>query len=87
MSTAIMEISHDDLVVAEDNNTEESQEGQEVSQQLKGKKLSWKKLRRYDSLDIESSSVRGHRHGHGDSKVTFLFLFFLFLSFNISFFE
>ncbi|XP_062021295.1 potassium transporter 5-like [Rosa rugosa] len=32
-------------------------------QQLKGKKLSWQKLRRFDSLDIESRSVNGH-HGH-----------------------
>ncbi|GMY16856.1 potassium transporter 5-like [Fagus crenata] len=54
-----------DLV--EDNKTEESQEEQ-VPQQLKGKKLSWQKLRIYDSLDIESSSVRGH-HGHGSKTV------------------
>jgi hypothetical protein len=59
-----MEMSGD---LVEDNKTEESQEEQ-VPQQLKGKKLSWQKLRRYDSLDIESSSVRGH-HGHG-SKVS-----------------
>ncbi|KAM5563977.1 potassium transporter 5 [Rosa sericea] len=32
-------------------------------QQLKGKKLSWQKLRRFDSLDIESRSFNGH-HGH-----------------------
>ncbi|KAK9945538.1 hypothetical protein M0R45_011049 [Rubus argutus] len=32
-------------------------------QQLKGKKLSWQKLRRFDSLDIEARSVNSH-HGH-----------------------
>ncbi|KAB1203069.1 Potassium transporter 5 [Morella rubra] len=50
---------------------DKSEEAQEVveeadtpDQQLKGKKISWPKLRRYDSLDIESSSVRGHVPGH-----------------------
>jgi hypothetical protein len=42
---------------------------EEVSQELQEKKLSWKKLRRYDSLDIESRSFPGsHQHGHA-SKV------------------
>ena len=44
MSTAIMEISHDDVVVVEDNNTEESQEEQEVSQQLKREETFMEKL-------------------------------------------
>ncbi|KAI5680412.1 hypothetical protein M9H77_01639 [Catharanthus roseus] len=34
----------------------------EIPQQLKGKKLSWQKLRRYDSLDMESAKVRAHAH-------------------------
>ncbi|KAL4603637.1 hypothetical protein ACB092_10G138900 [Castanea dentata] len=51
--------------IAEDK-IEQSQEEEVPHQQLKGKKLSCHKLRRHDSLDIESSSVRG-LHGH-DSK-------------------
>lgn len=38
-----------------------------VSVELQGKKLSWQKLRRYDSLDMESRTVSGH-YGH-DAKV------------------
>ncbi|CAB4281530.1 unnamed protein product [Prunus armeniaca] len=33
------------------------------NQELKSKKLSWQKLRRYDSLDLESRSFTAH-HGH-----------------------
>ncbi|XP_023892774.1 potassium transporter 5 [Quercus suber] len=49
-------------VVEDNHKAEESQlEEEEVPPQLlKGKKLSWQKLRRFDSLDIESSSVGGH---------------------------
>lgn len=32
--------------------------------QLKGKKLSWHKLRRYDSLEMESGKLRGSSHHH-----------------------
>lgn len=54
--------------IAEDK-IEQSQEEEVSHQQLKAKKLSCHKLRRHDSLDIESNSVRGF-HGH-DSKVSF----------------
>lgn len=37
---------------------------EETSPQLNGRKLSWTKLRRADSLDIESASLGG-RHHHG----------------------
>lgn len=40
----------------------------EIPQQLKGKKLSWQKLRRYDSLDMESAKVRAHAH-HSSTTV------------------
>lgn len=44
-------------------NPEQSME--EVSTELNGKKL----LKRYDSLDLESSTVPGH-HGHGSKVCT-----------------
>ncbi|CAK9175965.1 unnamed protein product [Ilex paraguariensis] len=49
--------------ILKDSTIEVSQE--EFPQQLKEKKLSWQKLRRYDSLDVESGKLRhGHpRHG------------------------
>jgi hypothetical protein len=47
---------------------------EEVPQELKEKKLSWQKLRRYDSLDLESRSIPGHHHGH-HSKVCHQHLF------------
>ncbi|KAF8394545.1 hypothetical protein HHK36_020756 [Tetracentron sinense] len=53
-----------DVVTVEDT-TEESQE---VSHELNGKKLSWQKLRRLDSLVVESGKVHGHR-GHGSKDV------------------
>lgn len=43
------------------------EEEEAVSVQLQGKKLSWQKLRRNDSLDMESRTVSGH-YGR-DSKV------------------
>ncbi|KAA8543131.1 hypothetical protein F0562_021374 [Nyssa sinensis] len=54
--------------VLEDTNTEVSRE--EISQQLKAKTLSWQKLRRYDSLDIESGKLPGHpsHHSKGTEK-------------------
>ncbi|KAF8401512.1 hypothetical protein HHK36_012452 [Tetracentron sinense] len=50
-----------DVVVVEDT-TEESQKESKV---LKEKKLSWQKLRRFDSLELESGKV----HGHGSKAV------------------
>ncbi|GMY16854.1 potassium transporter 5-like [Fagus crenata] len=43
---------------------------EEVPQELKEKKLSWQKLRRYDSLDLESRSIPGHHHGHHSKALT-----------------
>ncbi|CAA2987673.1 potassium transporter 5-like [Olea europaea subsp. europaea] len=42
--------------VLQDDNTEE------IPQKLQGKKLSWNKLRRNDSLDMESGKFNGHHH-------------------------
>jgi hypothetical protein len=70
--SAVMEVS--DVVEEEDKSTEESQQEEvlpQQQQQLNGKKISWPKLRRYDSLDIESRTVKGHAHGHG-SKVSLI---------------
>ncbi|KAH0978545.1 hypothetical protein GBA52_028264 [Prunus armeniaca] len=44
------------------------QQVSDQSQELKAKKLSWQKLRRYDSLDLESRSFTAH-HSHA-SKVS-----------------
>ncbi|XP_059439113.1 potassium transporter 5-like [Corylus avellana] len=41
----------------------------EVSQELQEKKLSWKKLPRYDSLDIESRHFPGSQNGHASKGV------------------
>ena len=73
-----MEMSGD--LVEDNHKTEESQpEEEEVPPQLlKGKKLSRQKLRRFDSLDIESSSVRGH-HAHGSKVAFYKFTFLLFI--------
>ncbi|KAF8394540.1 hypothetical protein HHK36_020751 [Tetracentron sinense] len=55
----------EDVVRLEDT----SEESQEVlSQEMNGKKLSWQKLRRLDSLEVESRKVHGHR-GHGSKDV------------------
>lgn len=64
-SAVILDMMPSDVV---EDKSEEAQEVVEEAdtpdQQLEGKKISWPKLRRYDSLDIESSSVRGHVPGH-----------------------
>ncbi|KAB2616238.1 potassium transporter 5-like [Pyrus ussuriensis x Pyrus communis] len=69
----------DEEVLVEHPTDQGSQDLQEVSDhhdhgkdQLKGKKLSWQKLRRYDSLDLESRSFTAP-HGHA-SKVRLHFL-------------
>ncbi|XP_058200167.1 potassium transporter 5-like [Rhododendron vialii] len=60
-----MSIGDEAIVIT--NAPEEATQGVEQSSTnklpLKGKKLSWSKLRRYDSLDIESNKFNGH-HGH-----------------------
>ena len=53
--------------VEEDSVKEESQQEQLSQQGLVSKRVSWNKLRRYDSFDIESRRIPG-RHGHA-SKV------------------
>ncbi|KAG2693479.1 hypothetical protein I3760_08G099200 [Carya illinoinensis] len=68
-----MDMSSDDHVV-EDHKHEEMEEMDVEEEfphqdhQLKGKKKSWSKLRRYVSLDVESRSVRDHVHGGHGSK-------------------
>ncbi|KAG6645080.1 potassium transporter 5-like [Carya illinoinensis] len=68
-----MDMSSDDHDV-EDHKHEEMEEMDVEEEfphqdhQLKGKKKSWSKLRRYDSLDVESRSVRDHVHGGHGSK-------------------
>lgn len=54
----------------EEEGVEEVSKQDEIPQQLNGKKLSWYKLRRFDSLDIESRHCGATNH-HG-SKVLFL---------------
>lgn len=57
---------------AEETQQEEVLPEEQQQQQLNGKKISWPKLRRYDSLDIESRSVAGlDAHGHA-SKVSLI---------------
>ncbi|KAK1561167.1 hypothetical protein Q3G72_035117 [Acer saccharum] len=59
MSSDVVNNNHDP------NTTEDNYEQEEVaeaSQELKGRKLSWQKLRRLDSLDIESRTVSSHPH-------------------------
>ncbi|XAR61298.1 hypothetical protein NMG60_11034951 [Bertholletia excelsa] len=54
------------------DTVEDSQEqvSQVSQQQLTGKKPSWQKLRRYDSLDMESRKLPGHFHGHGSKSAS-----------------
>ncbi|KAK9983645.1 hypothetical protein SO802_033170 [Lithocarpus litseifolius] len=76
-----MEMSGD-VIVDDNHKTEESQQEEEEvpPQLLKGKKLSWQKLRRsFDSLDIESSSVRGH---HARDSKTVAWTVILHLAFQ-----
>lgn len=55
---------------AEETQEEEVLPEEQQQQQLNGKKISWPKLRRYDSLDIESRSVAGlDAHGHASKAV------------------
>ncbi|TQD76415.1 hypothetical protein C1H46_038043 [Malus baccata] len=65
----------DEEVVVENPTDEGSQDHQEVSDhhehhkdQLKGKKLSWQKLRRNDSLDLESRRFTAP-HGHASKSI------------------
>ncbi|KAL6208453.1 hypothetical protein ACLB2K_019402 [Fragaria x ananassa] len=46
---------------ADRTESHDCQEEEAHHRQLKTKKLSWQKLRRFDSLDIESHSVNGHQ--------------------------
>ncbi|KAF8394543.1 hypothetical protein HHK36_020754 [Tetracentron sinense] len=57
-------MSAGDVVRLEDTN----EESQEMSQEMNGKTLSWQRLRRLDSLEVESGKVHGHR-GHGSKGV------------------
>ena len=50
-----LEKMSDDAIQA----TNEESRGEEFSRQLKGKKLSWQKLRRNDSLEMESGKFSG----------------------------
>ncbi|CAK9175963.1 unnamed protein product [Ilex paraguariensis] len=59
-------MSSEDPVLEEDSTIEVSHE--EFPQQLKEKKLSWQKLRRYDSLDVESGKLRHGHHRHGSKS-------------------
>lgn len=66
-AVGVREMSISDEAIVITNAPEEATQGVEESSTnqppLKGKKLSWNKLRRYDSLDIESNKFNGH-HGH-----------------------
>lgn len=62
----------------EEEEVEEVSKQDEIPQQLNGKKLSWYKLRRFDSLDIESRHCGATNH-HA-SKVLFL-IKIIFISF------
>ncbi|KAL6217264.1 hypothetical protein ACLB2K_010481 [Fragaria x ananassa] len=54
---------------ADRTESHDCQEEEAHHRQLKTKKLSWQKLRRFDSLDIESRSVNGH-HGHSSTDAS-----------------
>ena len=65
-----MEVSDDHVVVEDETEvTHHEQDESPQQQQLNDKKISWPKLRSYDSLDIESRSVPDHAHAHA-SKVS-----------------
>ncbi|XP_052176730.1 potassium transporter 5-like [Diospyros lotus] len=63
-TTEVWEEEKEDEVADQDQHEQQEK-------QLKGRKVSWQKLRRYDSLDIESRKVPADWHGgHGSSKGT-----------------
>ncbi|TXG63484.1 hypothetical protein EZV62_010478 [Acer yangbiense] len=71
MSSDVVNNNHDP------NTTEDNYEQEEVaaaSQELKARKLSWQKLRRLDSLDIESRTVSSHPH-HASKGVKWSIIF------------
>ncbi|ONH93843.1 hypothetical protein PRUPE_8G256200 [Prunus persica] len=53
----------DEEVILENATDHQEVPDHHQNQELKSKKLSWQKLRRYDSLDLESRSFTAH-HGH-----------------------
>ncbi|CAL9023886.1 unnamed protein product [Prunus brigantina] len=53
----------DEDVILENGTDHHEVPDHHQNQELKSKKLSWQKLRRYDSLDLESRSFTAH-HGH-----------------------
>ncbi|PQQ03056.1 potassium transporter 5 [Prunus yedoensis var. nudiflora] len=53
----------DEEVILENATDHQEVPDHHQNQELKAKKLSWQKLRRYDSLDLESRSFTAH-HGH-----------------------
>lgn len=62
-----------------EESIDQERQSEEVCQEkgLKARKLSWQKLRRYDSLDIESRSIGGHNaYGHTSKAISLLFLIF-----------
>lgn len=70
-------MSSDDVVIINESIEESRSQEVPVSQELKGRKLSWQKLRRNDSLDIESRTVSTH-HGH-TSKVSSTYILDIYL--------
>lgn len=69
----------DEDVILENGTDHHEVPDHHQNQELKSKKLSWQKLRRYDSLDLESRSFTAH-HGHA-SKVS-IFISYSFYSFS-----
>ncbi|KAJ0054567.1 hypothetical protein Pint_01025 [Pistacia integerrima] len=55
------------MSVDEVNDTKDENQVEVVSQELTARKLSWQKLRRSDSLDVESRRVSGH-HAHATKE-------------------
>lgn len=73
---------HSDAVLPQDpsNTNEVVISHEDTTPQLNGRKLSWTKLRRADSLDIESASIGGLRHEVVHiSFTTYLFYFSLYM--------
>ncbi|KAK6937415.1 Potassium transporter [Dillenia turbinata] len=65
------------------NRKEEKQEERFSEERLHGKKLSWQKLRRYDSFDIESGNVSGHRGHSSKTKEWSVILHLAFQSLGV----